>query len=91
MEWAKAEKTVETHRSSSGLSNFFGFLGQQSQIYIPPILGPPGFDVFREVCTDILRAEAVVLGSAGTANDALLVAEWFVSDPGGLGFRIDFS
>jgi hypothetical protein len=47
-----------TYLNSSGLLNFFGFFGQQSQMNMPCIPGPAGFDTLSVVCTDIFRADA---------------------------------
>lgn len=55
-----------TYRRPSGLSNFLGFFGQQSQMKSPPIFGVAGFGKLIIVGTDIFPVESV----AGGSNDA---------------------
>lgn len=46
---ARKRSKDRTYRKSSGVSNFLGFLGQQSQISRLPIFGAAGSGTFRLV------------------------------------------
>lgn len=51
------------YRRSSGLPNFFGFFGQQSQMKSPLIFEVVGFGVFKAVGIGTLPVESVAGGS----------------------------
>lgn len=78
---------VWTYRKSSGLSNFLGFFGQQSQIYKSLIFGTAAL---RAVGIDIFPM--VFVGGAGELEfgTPLAIAGWIIA-VGELGFKIDFS
>lgn len=83
---------MSTHRSSSELSNFLGFLGQQSHMNSPPILEPAGFGMLMTVVGTVSFPVASVAGGsrdAGPGNP--LPSTGWTTAPGELGFRMDFS
>jgi hypothetical protein len=69
-----------TYRKSSCVSNFFGFLGQQSQIYKPPTLEVPDFPLTVE---SFLRDPAG-LDSVVRPYGGALRPERLLNDPPGL-------
>jgi hypothetical protein len=81
----------KTYRSSSGLSNFLGFLGQQSQMNKPPIFGPVCLGTFRLVCKDIFLATFILGGSRVLGPGTLLNADWLETPTGELGLRRNLS
>ena len=51
--------TDKNYRKSSGLSNFFGFLGQQSQMNKPLIFDATGLGILMIVGTDTFPVASV--------------------------------
>jgi hypothetical protein len=83
---------VGSYRRSSGLSNFLGFFGQQSQMNSPPSFELAGFGTFRIVVgTDNFPVASVVGGSREAGPGRPLAIVGWTSAAGELGLRIDFS
>ena len=76
---------ARSYRRSSGLSNFLGFLGQQSQMYRPLIFGG-GLGTLKIGARVTLPVESVRGGSRELAPRGI-----GASAPGELGFKMDFS
>jgi hypothetical protein len=79
------------YRRSSGLSNFLGFFGQQSQMNRPPIFDV-GFGMLKIAFgTDNLPVASVAGGSREAGPGRPLAIVGWTSAAGELGLRIDFS
>lgn len=77
-----------SYRRSSGLSNFFGFFGQQSQMNSPLIFGAGGFGTPKTGGIDIFPVASVAGGSRVLAPGRPLGG---TGPAGELGFKMDFS
>jgi hypothetical protein len=78
-----------SYRRSSGLPNFLGFFGQQSQMNSPLIFEVWGFGVFKAVGIGTLPVASVAGGSRVEPVTTLGIG--WTSWTGELGFKIDFS
>lgn len=85
-------EVMRTHRRSSWLSNFLGFLGQQSHMNSPPILETAGFGMLMMVVgTESFPVASVAGGSRDAGPGNTLPSTGWTTAPGELGLSMDFS
>lgn len=82
----------KTYRKSCWLSNFLGFLGQQSQMKRPLIFDEIGFGKLTTVVgTESFPVASIAGGSKDAGPGSPLASTGCVTVLGGLGLRMDFS